>query len=160
MCFTYLHCISSYLHSHFHSFCPQRSDLRAERVILTILHMVAAVLWPRVVVIWPLQISLDFFPSKLIFSKVLQTRSSNQSQVVKSPNSFFPSFPLVCTGHVCWHHKTLFPFSAFPYFFLYLKSFKKAFTLSITQHLFRTLYQTPISIVFMLLKKSGELLSS
>lgn len=123
MCFTYLQCIPSYPHSHFHSFSPQRSDLMAERVILKILLMVAVFLWPRDVVIWPLQISLAFFSSELIFSKILQTRSSNQSQVVKSSNSSPPPFPLVCTGQVCWHHKTLFPFSSFPYFFSLFKIF-------------------------------------
>lgn len=123
VCFIYLQCIPSYLLSRFHSFSPQRSDLLAERVILKILLMVAVFLWPRDVVMWPLQISLAFFPSELIFSKILQTRSSNQSQVVKSSSSSPPSFPLVCTGQVCWHHKTLFPFSSFPYFFSLFKIF-------------------------------------
>lgn len=68
MCFTYLQCISSYLHSHFDSFSLQRSDLKAEKVVLEILLMAAVVLWLRAVVTWPLQISLGIFLSSFIFS--------------------------------------------------------------------------------------------
>lgn len=159
---TYLQWISSYLHSCFHSFSLQRSDLKAERVILEILLTAAVVLWLRAVVKWPLQISLDIFPSNFIFSKS-NKRSSNQSQVVKSSNSVSPhsSIPLVCTGQVCWHHKSLFLFfCSLSIFFSYLKSLKEAFTHCTTQHLCCTWHQTPICTIFIVLKTSGELFSS
>lgn len=99
---TYLQWISSYLHSCFHSFSLQRSDLKAERVILEILLTAAVVLWVRAIVKWPLQISLDIFPSNFLFSKS-KKRSSNQSQVVKSSNSVSP--PLLNSS--CLHRTGL-----------------------------------------------------
>lgn len=99
-------------------FPPQRSNLRAERVILKILLMIAVVLWPRAVVIWPLQISFDSFPSRFIFSKILQMRSSSQSQVIKSSNSFSPLFLLFAKDKSVGITKHYFLFQPFHIFFI------------------------------------------